>query len=553
MKQLLLCLLLTGFMLGGLGCVEETQPGWEASRLQGEEVFAATVGNYCELIDYQSVQVRAYAIVWGLPGTGSAECPPHAREELLNYLRRIRGEGLLPRYAGFTADQILASRTTAVVMVSGYVPAGAPENESFDVEISALPATQTTSLQGGYLLPTDLRIVGPGASGRVVASRPHAVAEGPIFVNPFPRPDGSVSDTRRGVILGGGRSIRPRSIRLAIIEPDLRNARLIENSLNTRFPQEVNEQTATATRSDVVLRVPQEFRDEYSHFVALALAVYVRSQGGYQDTILRDLDAQLANGDIDYVRAALAWEAIGRNAQPFLRRYYADPESELAFYAAAAAARIGDMQAIDTLIAIAENPNHPQQLLAARDLGRYANDPSARRALIRLLSDSNVRLRMLAYEALRKVGDGNVRSENLLSGFSLDIVRCAEGAEQFVGIWAVSGPRIVLFGGDIVCPSNVFYMSQDGRLTINAASDSEEFSITRQLGDAGQMVQARSALTVADLVRVMARPLATRQSDGQTGLAMTFSEIVGALHGLHEDGVIPGGFQLHRVEGDLTR
>jgi len=145
-----------------------------------------TVGSATELTGFLSLRVDGFGVVINLAGTGSRECPPAQREFIIKYLRGMKSRRELKKpYDQMTAEQILDSTSTAVVQVSGLVPAGAPKGEAFDVEVRALPQTQTTSLQGGLLLPSDMRILAVGSRG-ILAGQRGAVASGELFINPFP-------------------------------------------------------------------------------------------------------------------------------------------------------------------------------------------------------------------------------------------------------------------------------------------------------------------------------------------------------------------------------
>ena len=67
-------------------------------------------------------------------------------------------------------ERFISGSDTAVVLVEGIMPTMASRNENFDVRVSALDGTQTTSLEGGWLLGTELKSVGTfGITTRIVA------------------------------------------------------------------------------------------------------------------------------------------------------------------------------------------------------------------------------------------------------------------------------------------------------------------------------------------------------------------------------------------------
>ena len=82
-----------------------------------------------------------------------------------------------------TPEQVLASGTAAVVAIEGFIPPGAVRGTRFDVLVSSLPQTDTTSLEGGMLWTADLAQDGTNPENRF--SRKLAAASGRIYLNPF--------------------------------------------------------------------------------------------------------------------------------------------------------------------------------------------------------------------------------------------------------------------------------------------------------------------------------------------------------------------------------
>lgn len=514
-----------------------------------------TVGGTCELAGYTAVRVEGYGLVCNLPGTGSSECPPIQREFLLHHLRTLNSNGLIPkRYEFLTAEQILDSVTTAAVKVSGLVPPGAPKGEIFDVEVVALPQTQTTSLQGGWLLPTDLQVIITGDSG-ALAGRPTAQAAGPVFINPFPisTRQGTKSDPRKGVVLGGGLSLKDRSLLLKILQPDTRIADLIQRRINTRFSQTGGPKIADATRSSVQITIPSEFRPKYRHFVELLMALDLEERPGHRDMRLKELNTLASLPNADYASIALSWEAIGKESLRHLVPLYKNPTDKRSFYAARTALNLGDLSALDAMIAIAKNDTHPCQLLAAESLGVIGQDPraiQARSALAELLNRPNGRLRLLAYDGLRKAHDGRIRVVPLSGDFALELVDST--AENMVCIWATSEPRIVLFGQDWRCPGNIFF-DWENRVMLNVKSGEAEFSISRPAPSGKGIFYTKCPLFVPDLIATLAKPIAAPEEKMSPLPGLTFSEAVGILYQLcNHQKVIPAIFYLHRVPEDLT-
>jgi len=531
----------------GYGCKTPTTPPSETS--SADAVFQGTIGSVTELIGYNDVRVQGYSLVLGLADTGSSECPPNIKKYLLQQLRKLKNQDLLPAaYIDLDAENIISSHSTAVVLVTGLVPAGAPKRERFDLNVRALEGTQTTSLQGGFLMKTDLQIVVTRLSGRNIAARATAFAAGPIFINPFPisAQIGQKADPRSGVVIGGGQTLYDRHVQLSLLQPDYRVAQQIQDRINSRFIEPDSPKVAEATRSNVTLRIPKSYRDHYQHFFSLVWALYLQDSPGYQENKLRELSELAAQPSTDYETIALAWEAIGRPSLPLLQTFYRDTSSgELAFYAARTALNLNDQKAIDKLISMALDNDHPAQLKAAQELARVAQDLRARPALAQLLNRDNYQLRILAYQGLRQTQDDRIRTCYPNKYFALDVVDSI--GENIICAWTTDEPRIVLFGKNLLCPQNVFLESDDRRITINSRTTDTHLSIIRQVSQQQDFIKLQSSFLMEDLIKTLAQPLTAPDGKKVIGPGLNFSEIAGLLFHLCQQEIVAAKFKLHRL------
>jgi len=551
------------------GCGGPKPPPSVPAPVTHKEVLGETIGSVCELIGYTGVHVSAYSLVFGLSGTGSSDCPSFPKEYLIQYLLKGRYGQLGPEYANMTAEEIIDSDTTAAVMVEGWVSPGVPKNMPFDVDVSIPWGSQTTSLQGGWLLPTELQVVVPGQStSRPVAGRPTAIAMGPIFINPFSlSPDNTKVDPRRGVVLGGGRTMYDRQLHLALLVPDSAMAQRIQSRINSRFKKAGDKNVAVArNRSVITLTIPDEYRDRYQHFIALVMSLYLQDSGAYQELKLKQLNELAEQPNADYEAIALGWEGIGRNSLKYLEPLYRDINGKLSFYAARTAINLGDMAAIDGLIGIAMDDNHPSRLAAIEALQDVVSDLKTKDALIKLLDHPSLRVRILAYEGLRKTQESRVETYKMSAGFNLEMVETT--GEKFICVWANEQPRIILFGKDLSCRQNVFYESPDKSIVINAGGDDKYLTISHRLPGRDNYISNKSPLSVKELIINMAagaaspnqsvtvnkEPNTPGMSDkGEpTGAGLSFSQIVGILYEFCEvDNVIPAKFKIYRLTDEL--
>ena len=108
-------MLLLACLIGGCG-----GPGGGTSKdLAPTTDLGPTIGSLAEVFTAESMPVEGYALVGGLNGTGSAECPAQIRAYLTRYIMTR-----LPEYKG-GVGKLIGRRDTAVVRLEGTVPAGA--------------------------------------------------------------------------------------------------------------------------------------------------------------------------------------------------------------------------------------------------------------------------------------------------------------------------------------------------------------------------------------------------------------------------------------------
>lgn len=539
------------------GCSEPASPPAEPQEATVESL-GRTIGQVCELVGYENVRVRGHGLVVGLRGTGSSECPSVTREYMLKHLRQTQPQDYLGRkYIGVTAEQLLESHDTAVVELIGYVPAGAPAGTRFDVNVNVVRATQTTSLQGGYLIASDLQIVVAGQGGVALGGHPVAVAEGPIFINPFPLRTGRtghaavMTDPRTGVVLGGARSLADRKVRVSLYQPSYRLAQQIQRRINGRFGDEAQRVADATTRSSLNLTIPNNYINRYADFFRVLRVLYLNDSTGYLELRLRELNGIALEEDADYEALSWAWEAIGRTSLAPLRTTYDKHDGLLPFFAARTARNLGDRLAIDALADMALDKEHVARLRAAQALAPVARDVRARATLGKLVNLPHARLRLLAYDGLRRTGDTRITSHRLPGGFKVESIPSA--ADNILCVWARNDPRIVLLGGDFRCRVNSFYESPDGAFVFNIGPGDDMATLTREDPRTRDFILCQSSLDVKDVIAIMALPVQPPDSKRRGGLGMSFSEIVGVLYGMcdKENQIIPAQFILHRTAGDL--
>ena len=119
------------------------------------------------------MKVESVALVTGLDNTGSD--PPNSpqRQMLLNEMlsHDVR-----------KAEKILASPTTSMVILRGYLPPGVQKGDTYDVEVRIPSRSETTSLRGGWLMPSRMRQM-EVMGGSVVTGSVDGLAQGDVLVD----------------------------------------------------------------------------------------------------------------------------------------------------------------------------------------------------------------------------------------------------------------------------------------------------------------------------------------------------------------------------------
>ncbi|MCH9022092.1 MAG: ATP-binding cassette domain-containing protein, partial [Planctomycetes bacterium] len=119
-------------------------------------------------------------------------------------------------------------------------------------------------------------------------------------------------------------------------------------------------------------------------------------------------------------------------------------------------------------------------------LALVPEDRMARKTLTKLLAAEDVSHRILAYKGLRSIVGGPIQSEKLRRGLWLD--RVPYGTDKLVCVWAEDSPRIVLFGREVSCLSNVYFETANKEITVNGRGNEKLLTIIRQFSGQGQFV-----------------------------------------------------------------
>ncbi len=506
-----------------------------------------TVGAETLITNGTPWELRGFGLVVGLNGRGSGDCPTAIRQYLEDWL----GKQIPPQGAGKrklpTPGELIDSPDPAVVEVVGAVPPGARKGTRFDLQVRAMPGTSTQSLEGGLLLPTEMRNFDRSASGQgLIAGAVLAHANGPVVIRPLLEQakdpnDRAEGDAREGLILGGGRTIDERVTRLMLVHANYARAKAIQNRINERFGQRLKIATAFSAQQ-VDVTTPAMYERQYERFRMAMAQLYLDNRPAVLEQKLRELSTRAATPGADLERIGATWEALGQMALPQVQLFYTDKAPLLRLYAARTGLRLGDATALPILAEFAARGAREQRLIAIRELG-FWDSPQAAPALAPLLNNADQEVRIAAYEALLQRGYNAIHSlpfahvqDPQQINFALDVVDSSGPALIYVRRSRL--PRIAVFGSRMPVSTPLFYTEPDDSVTINNPDGSSDVQLfakrNNRLTDA-IILPPR----VVDLITALA-DLPKKDDAGRLrGIGLPFSRVIQVLLALTRDESVP--------------
>jgi len=488
--------------------------------VQVPEYLRDTVGEIARFSGREGVPVQGYGFVTGLDGTGTKVVPPGIRQQILDMMRRHKVSG---------AEEVLSSPDNAVVMVVGTMRPGLAKGEVFDLEVHAISTTETTSLEGGFLLECDLaRVV--ASRGVEAKSEVLATGRGSIFVSPFATEakGKETVDPRAGRILAGGRSSRTRHFRLVLLSPSVRIVDQVVRLVNARFP---NTAKGSEDPSRVDLAVPAEYQDDNVHFLDLVGGIYLRESPDARDQRVKVL-VEAMKGGKDLDRVAICLEAMGAGVVPHLRALATHENEAVRFYVGCAFANLQDAQAVSVLEPIALNDASEFQESAVEALGRLKSGIGLG-VLGRALNAKSSRVRVAAWQAMTRIAPRMFVAEAFKDKFRLSVI--GTKSEPFVYVSRTLKPQIVIFGDVTLRPPLVV---ETRRILASAQENGKAVTLISRWH--GKDYRVQSTLALKDLISKLAMPFVPLSPEGvpvaaegpPQGLDLGYSDVVGLLYEL---------------------
>lgn len=583
-RTLLACLLLTTAL--HLGACNRNKKPVPKPRITAPSVtqnipapLRGTIGAEARISGLEATLVSGIGFVVGLDGTGGLTIPEQyaahlEREMALNGIGIGNSQGNNAT-SGRTPAELLRDPNTAAVIVQAAIPPGAREGESFDLYVRAINAT---SLEGGRLWSTDLRIGPPSAFGNLQA-RIIGNARGPIFLNPFAEPGGQYDGVTRdiGRVLDGGIVTFPTKVEIFLNNPSHLRARQIVSAINTAFPLPPGEREPTARGKDeslILVQIPSKYVKDREHF--LDLLSHITIDQSYPEVYARRYAQTLVSQPYLAGDMSLCLEALGERALPFISDLYNHPEMAPRLAALRAGAELGDPRVVQPLRAIALNTDSKYRTDAIALLSRIDQSILVDTTLRDLLDEPVLAVRVEAYErlmerALRSRRDRIARMVNTQSGgieasrtqiealsrvyvpndpvrgvgreliagkFFLDIVPFGE---PLIYITQQKEPRIVLFGEHLELSKPLLATAWSDRLMLTA----EKYTDPVRLYYRDERTRVVSTMDeIPEHLPALIELLAHQPSpeDPRPGLGFSYAQVVGALYQISQDKGVEAAF-----------
>lgn len=399
------------------------------------------VGDMTILSGWNVVEIRTEGLATSLSGTGSNPGPSPQREALVVEMQRHDVRGI---------EMILGSPDTSMVQVAGLLPPGAEEGDRFDITVRVDRRSETTSLEGGWLLECRLRELAV-LNGTVHEGHVLGLAKGAILVDSLVENGDGVLETR-GRILGGGvvTKTRPLGLRLKSEYQLAKWSAIIGAAVNRRFQLLLGpEQEGVAnpqTDKFIRLAVHPRYKQNLARYLRVVQSIPINEQPLERASRIERLRTELSEPET-VATAALHLEALGAEGkQPLLEAIH-NSNPLVRFYAAEALAYLNDAAAADVLLEAARREPafrwHAMTALSAMD------DVAARDALVTLLDETSAETRYGAFRSLmaRDSDDALVRGR-LLGGRYFYHTIPSSGLPM-VHVSRSRRPEIVVFGEDL--------------------------------------------------------------------------------------------------------
>jgi len=462
----------------------------------GTSVKTPLLDEYISVQGNTVITLRGVGLVTGLNGTGGDPSPSALRTQLGNEMSRREVKD---------GKRILASQDTALVVVTGYLPAMVEKGQRFDVRVAIPPQAKATSLKGGWLLETRMfeeqNIEGRGA----LKGHEYAVAGGAILTNLGV--NGS-SEERQGELMYGtipggavSRTARDLSIVLRREKKGFRNSKRIADAVSERFNRYNNFgqkiPCAEARQDDLIsLKVHPQYINNFPRYQAIIRSIAFNESDVARRIRVEKLARDIMDPDKAQI-AALQLEAIGDNGIPFLKDALDSTDFEVKFQAAQALAYLGDGAGIPILKEAARD--QPAFRVYAFVALSVIDDADSVLALRELMDSSSMETRYGAFRALKELDPNDPWLHPAVFGnrFLMHVIDVP--GESMVHVTRRRSPEVVIFGPEQTLRLPAVLNAGRHIRVIGATGDHEVDVILYKLNEEPQ--RQRVANHVVEIVR----------------------------------------------------
>ena len=434
------------------------------------------IGDVAKISGLHAMKVEGVGLVNRLPGTGSDPPPSPLRDILLSEIHTHHITG---------ASQLVASPSNSLVTVTAYLPPGVRKGDYVDATVRVPRGPETTSLQGGFLLPVrlqEMRLI----QNRVRTGAVAAEATGNVVIDSLFEGDDDSVNLLRGRVMGGVHSRIDRPIHLVLRE-EHRSARLskqIGRAINARFHYyDRGEKKGVAKPLNdrlIELNIPENYRTNIYHYTRVIRRLPILELASDRIKRMDILGRKLMEPTTASV-ASTELEAIGKDAARTLRHGLQSPDPEVRFYAAESGAFLDIEEVVDHLAEAIENePAFRWHALAALT---SMHQIAASEALANLLHSTSAETRYGAFRALRKRNprDPLARPEKVWGTVEYHVLPTS--GPHLIHFSRTDRQEITLFGLDIPLrpPAVLFAGKQilvkgtsDGRIKVTQFSNGKQ-------------------------------------------------------------------------------
>jgi hypothetical protein len=511
-------------MSGMLGCLHPQARLQKDDDGRDKEVEVKTIGDVTEVDNVSPTVVSGVGLVTGLDGTGGGAPPGMYKTLLETELRKRKVEHV---------RELLASDSTALVIVTALIMPGAHQGDAMDVQVTLPPSSNVKSLRGGYLQECSLynyetaKHLSPNYQGGDKYLRGHrlARARGPLLVG-FGR--GAEEEGQKvGHIWGGATSLidRPFFLTLKTGQQFTRIAGAVAERINQTFRDdnrkrllvlgEVTDRlgerfdgpnalgsgvTAKAQGPEIVyVRVPYQYRLNPERYLRVARLIPLQDGAEIHTRYRRRLQDKLLD-PAQTISAALRLEALGKESVPALMAGLTSKHVLVRFCSAEALAYLDHPSAGQELARLVKQ----QPKLRGYCLTALAalNQSVCQVKLTELLSCTSAEARYGAFRALRSMDERDPEIQGELLNDSYWLHRLAPESSPLVHLSCSRRAEICLFGEEpsFVAPFAIIA----GEFTLTAGPSDDRCFIAR-FPRHGQTVQRRvCSLKLQEVMRSLA-------------------------------------------------